>query len=218
LCSAVQQALDSIVEKKKVTTIIIAHRLSTIRNADTINVVSSGTLVETGTHSELMAKEGYYYNLVTKQEGAHDGADSSPGSSPNVSRHASEVDLAKLDGDVGKAMPLTGKTHVEFKDVVFSYPTRPKKKVMKGFNLSIEPGQTIALVGPSGGGKSTTVGLIERFYDPLEGSVQYMGHDIRSLNISWYRDQIGWPGACVVQRYNSQQHQVRLPGSNERRN
>jgi ABC-type multidrug transport system fused ATPase/permease subunit len=65
---------------------------------------------------------------------------------------------------------------------------------MKGFNLSVALGQTVALVGPSGGGKSTTVGLIERFYDPQEGSVEYMGHDIRSLNISWYRDQIGYVG------------------------
>ena len=43
----------------------------------------------------------------------------------------------------------------------------------------------------SGGGKSTTVALVERFYDPLEGSVEYLGHDIRSLNVHWYRDQIG---------------------------
>jgi ATP-binding cassette subfamily B (MDR/TAP) protein 1 len=43
----------------------------------------------------------------------------------------------------------------------------------------------------SGGGKSTTVALIERFYDPLEGSVEYLGHDIKSLNLKWYRDQIG---------------------------
>ena len=43
----------------------------------------------------------------------------------------------------------------------------------------------------SGGGKSTTVALIERFYDPLEGTVEYLGHDIRSLNLKWYRDQIG---------------------------
>lgn len=43
----------------------------------------------------------------------------------------------------------------------------------------------------SGGGKSTTVSMIERFYDPEEGSVEYLGEDIRNLNVKWYRDQIG---------------------------
>jgi ATP-binding cassette, subfamily B (MDR/TAP), member 1 len=191
----VQEALDSIVEKKKVTTIIIAHRLSTIRNADTIHVVAEGNLVESGTHPQLMAKLGYYYNLVTKQEGSRNGGEgSSGGTSPNASRHNSEADLTKLDSGVTKIDSLAGSKHIEFKDVVFSYPTRPTKKIMKGFNLSVALGQTVALVGPSGGGKSTTVGLIERFYDPQEGSVEYMGHDIRSLNIRWYRDQIGYVG------------------------
>ena len=49
----------------------------------------------------------------------------------------------------------------------------------------------MALVGPSGGGKSTTIGLIERFYDPEEGSIEFEGVDVRELNIQWYRDQIG---------------------------
>ena len=49
----------------------------------------------------------------------------------------------------------------------------------------------MALVGPSGGGKSTTIGLIERFYDPVEGSIEFEGVDVRELNIQWYRDQIG---------------------------
>ena len=46
----------------------------------------------------------------------------------------------------------------------------------------------------SGGGKSTTVAMIERFYDPVEGSVLYKGHNIKSLNLHWYRDQIGYVG------------------------
>ena len=46
------------------------------------------------------------------------------------------------------------------------------------------------MVGPGGGGKSTTVGLIERFYDPDEGSIEFEGVDIRELNLEWYRDQI----------------------------
>jgi ABC-type multidrug transport system fused ATPase/permease subunit len=83
---------------------------------------------------------------------------------------------------------------LSFKNVRFAYPTRPYKNVLDGFSLDLREGQTVALVGPSGGGKSTTVGLLERFYDPLEGSVEYMGHDLKSLNVAWYRDQIGFVG------------------------
>jgi ATP-binding cassette subfamily B (MDR/TAP) protein 1 len=64
----VQDALDNILQKKKITTIIIAHRLSTIRNADTINVIVGGEAVERGTHEELMARESYYRKLVEKQD------------------------------------------------------------------------------------------------------------------------------------------------------
>ncbi len=58
-------------------------------------------------------------------------------------------------------------------------------------HLSLLSLQTLALVGPSGGGKSTTIGLIERFYDPDEGSIEFEGFDLKQLNLHWYRDQIG---------------------------
>lgn len=60
---------------------------------------------------------------------------------------------------------------VEFEAVQFSYPTRASVQVLRGLSLRVEPGQTIALVGGSGCGKSTTVQLIERFYDVLGGGV-----------------------------------------------
>jgi ATP-binding cassette, subfamily B (MDR/TAP), member 1 len=191
----VQEALDTIVEKKRVTTIIIAHRLSTIRNADTINVITAGVRGESGTHDELLARQGYYYNLVMKQDGGETGAESSPGTTPGISRSNSEVDLGHVKDNLTESTRVSTLTsHLEFKSVVFSYPTRPKKHVLNGFSLAIEQGQTVALVGPSGGGKSTIVGLIERFYDINSGTVEYMGHDIRALNVAWYRDQIGYVG------------------------
>ncbi|KAJ5095086.1 hypothetical protein N7532_007377 [Penicillium argentinense] len=58
---------------------------------------------------------------------------------------------------------------IEFRDVHFRYPTRPEQPVLRGLNLSVQPGQYIALVGPSGCGKSTTIALLERFYDALDG-------------------------------------------------
>jgi ABC-type multidrug transport system fused ATPase/permease subunit len=58
-------------------------------------------------------------------------------------------------------------------------------------NLTIKPGQTVALVGSSGSGKSTLVRLLERFFDPVSGQILIDSHDIRSLNVHWLRQQIG---------------------------
>lgn len=188
----VQDALDSILAMKKVTTIIIAHRLSTIRNADMINVVVGGAMIESGTHDELMSKTSYYQRLVDKQGGEGDGNNNS---APAISRDDSEIDLTGLSESAADVMKgMTGAAHIEFKDVSFAYPTRPNKKIFDKFNLVIPQGGSMALVGPSGGGKSTTVGLIERFYDPSEGVIEYLGHDVKSLNVGWYRDQIGYVG------------------------
>jgi len=60
---------------------------------------------------------------------------------------------------------------VDFTDVHFSYPTRSSVKVFQGLDLSVDQGQTVALVGKSGCGKSTTVQLLERFYEPFTGQV-----------------------------------------------
>jgi ATP-binding cassette, subfamily B (MDR/TAP), member 1 len=186
----VQEALDNILETQKITTVIIAHRLSTIRGCDTINVLRNGVIVESGTHVDLMDKAGYYYELVMKQDGGM-------GSKPD-----SAVDLPELGDEESTAIASTSEKHwkpslyphISFKDVIFAYPTRPKKIIFDEFSLDIELGSTVALVGPSGGGKSTTVGLIERFYDPLQGTVSYEGTDIKTLNVHWYRDQIGYVG------------------------
>lgn len=60
---------------------------------------------------------------------------------------------------------------IEFTNVKFRYPTRPDVQVLKGLTIRAKPGETVALVGTSGCGKSTTVQLLERFYDPEDGQV-----------------------------------------------
>lgn len=80
---------------------------------------------------------------------------------------------------------------VEFKNVHFRYPTRKNAKVLNGLSLIIKPGQTVALVGHSGCGKSTSVGLLTRLYEPEAGSVTIDGIDVRRLNIEHLRHVVG---------------------------
>jgi len=80
---------------------------------------------------------------------------------------------------------------VELHDVHFHYPSRPEVPIFSGYSLRIEAGQTVALVGASGGGKSTVINLVERLYDPVSGEVLIDGHNAKDLNVEWLRDQIG---------------------------
>ncbi|KAL7714251.1 Multidrug resistance protein 1 [Entamoeba marina] len=83
---------------------------------------------------------------------------------------------------------------VEFKNISFNYPTRPNHSVLTNFSLKASQGKTIALVGASGCGKSTTIQLLQRFYQQTSGKILVGGVDIRELNISWLRNQIGVVG------------------------
>nr|XP_018678767.1 PREDICTED: putative multidrug resistance protein [Musa acuminata subsp. malaccensis] len=80
---------------------------------------------------------------------------------------------------------------VEFRSVEFAYPSRPENIILRGFDLKVPAGKTVALVGGSGSGKSTVIALMERFYDPLGGEILLDGVDIRSIKLKWLRSQIG---------------------------
>lgn len=79
---------------------------------------------------------------------------------------------------------------IQLKDVDFVYPTRPNVVIFQGFSIDIEAGKSTALVGQSGSGKSTIVGLIERFYDPVNGTVKIDGRDIKSYHLRSLRRHI----------------------------
>lgn len=97
---------------------------------------------------------------------------------------------SEISSEELKGVKKTFKGHIELKNVVFSYPVRPDQMIFKGMNLKIKAGNSMALVGQSGSGKSTVIGLIERFYDPLNGSVFIDGCDIRQYNLRNLRSQI----------------------------
>ncbi|XP_014102285.3 ATP-dependent translocase ABCB1 [Bactrocera oleae] len=84
--------------------------------------------------------------------------------------------------------------HIELRDVGFRYPSRDEVQILNKLNLTIKRGQTIALVGSSGCGKSTIIQLVQRFYDPQEGSVYFNDVDLKDINITWLRERIGVVG------------------------
>ena len=80
--------------------------------------------------------------------------------------------------------------HLRFEHVEFEYPSRPGIKVLRNVSMDILPGTHCALVGSSGCGKSTTIQLIERFYDVQRGRILLDGYDLRSLNLNSLRRHI----------------------------
>jgi len=87
-------------------------------------------------------------------------------------------------------MPEPARGRVTFDHVVFHYPTRPDVSALTDFTLNIEPGETVAVVGPSGAGKTTLFQLIQRFYDPASGVVSIDGVPLPATDPSWARARI----------------------------
>ncbi|KAL8838824.1 MAG: hypothetical protein Q9170_001979 [Blastenia crenularia] len=115
----------------------------------------------------------------------------------NASAAASELfsvidkqsELDPLD-EAGKIPGDSCDGHIEITNLSFAYPSRPCAPVLRDFNLSIPAGKTTALVGASGSGKSTVIGLLERWYSPSSGSIMLDGSDVSDYNIQWLRSRI----------------------------
>nr|WP_282101969.1 ABC transporter transmembrane domain-containing protein [Thalassospira xiamenensis] len=88
-------------------------------------------------------------------------------------------------------MPEKHLGHVSFDDVTFHYPARPDRSALTGFSLQVKPGETVALVGPSGAGKTTVFQLLLRFYDPASGVIKVDDVDIRTADPVSVRERIG---------------------------
>ncbi len=130
--------------------------------------------------------------------------------------------FALLDRD--PAIPLTGglvparvEGRVALEAVEFRYPTRPDAVVLSGLSLALSPGEVVALVGPSGSGKSTVAALVSRLYDPSAGRVTLDGQDLRDLDATWLRQQIGVVSQEPMLMSTSIRENIRYgrPGSTE---
>ncbi|WYZ42253.1 hypothetical protein EsH8_V_001148 [Colletotrichum jinshuiense] len=127
------------------------------------------------------------------------GSTSINGIAPNISSFvraataASELfalidrtsDIDPLDESGQKPNDISGV--IDIQGIGFSYPTRPDVRVLDDFSLHIPAGKVTALVGTSGSGKSTIIGLLERWYNPASGTINLDGVSIRDLNLSWLR-------------------------------
>ena len=87
-------------------------------------------------------------------------------------------------------LPAPAKGRVTFDEVVFRYPARPEDAALNGVSFDIRPGETVALVGPSGAGKTTVIQLIQRFFDPTSGRILLDGIDLREMARSDFRRSI----------------------------
>ncbi|KAI7905965.1 P-loop containing nucleoside triphosphate hydrolase protein [Cokeromyces recurvatus] len=124
------------------------------------------------------------------------------------------IPTIKSDDSKGKRLPqLNGA--IEFKNVSFSYPTRPTVRALDNISLKINPGTTVAFVGPSGSGKSTIIQLIQRFYDPEIGEVLLDGQCLKEMNVKWLRENIGTVGQQPI-LFNMTIRQNLLLGSHEK--
>ena len=80
---------------------------------------------------------------------------------------------------------------IRFSNVHFSYPSRPGVQILNGTSFNVSQGQTIALVGSSGCGKTTCIQLLQRFYYPDSGSIFIDEHEVTKYNLKWLREHIG---------------------------
>jgi len=97
---------------------------------------------------------------------------------------------AIVDPPQPRALPQPMRGELRFDGVTFHYPTRPDAAALHDFTLTVQPGETVALVGPSGAGKSTVFALLLRFYDPQNGSIRIDGIDLRATSLAGLRGAI----------------------------
>ena len=76
---------------------------------------------------------------------------------------------------------------IEFKNVTFKYPTKKDVEVTKNMSIHVKNHSTVAFTGVSGSGKSSMISLIERYYDPQEGSIEFSGVNLKELEPRWYK-------------------------------
>jgi len=126
---------------------------------------------------ELMKREPRYTRPETDQS-----TDSTAGARPGIMGiEAKETTRQRLGG----LNPENARGAIEFENVELYYPARPRRRVLNGLSLKIEPGEVVALVGKSGGGKSSLMSLIQHLYEPSSGTIRLDDNDINNIAPAW---------------------------------
>ena len=99
------------------------------------------------------------------------------------------IDQSVSEGGPADASNIKG--GITFENIRFSYPQAPEVEILKGFNLKIQPGQSVAIVGETGAGKSTIISMLQQFYEPSGGRILFDNIDMRTYNIASLRSQMG---------------------------
>lgn len=150
--------------------------------------IKSGNMT-TGDFTSFVIALLMLYEPVKRLTGIHNIFQQALGASQRVFEY---VDLRQQVHEKPGAVKLASfLDSVSFEKVVFRYPNSPNGFVLDGIDLKVNAGEIVALVGPSGAGKTTLANLVPRFYDITEGAVRVDGHDVRDLTIPSLREKIG---------------------------
>lgn len=148
-----------------------------------IDVVSIGTLVAFGSYinmfwQPIMNLSNFYNQIIT-----------------NIAAAERIFEILDTPSEITDSRAICDMPDIEgsvtFENVTFAYSDAPDVKVLENVNFHIKPGQTIALVGPTGAGKTTIVNLISRFYNATKGRVLIDGHDVQEVTLESLRSQMG---------------------------
>ncbi|KAL7416712.1 P-loop containing nucleoside triphosphate hydrolase protein [Mrakia frigida] len=173
----------------------IYERIVTNHMAELSIILVGGYMVQTGsmTLGSLTALLMYQYSLqgsATGLVGFWAGLNKGLGAGVRVFELIDRKPQVAPVGGLTLAGNRTGT--VKLKDIAFSYPSRPESMILRKINLEIAKGESVALCGGSGSGKSSIQNLILRFYEPNSGSIEFDGTDITDFNLASYRSAIGY--------------------------
>ncbi len=161
--------------------------------AATVAIVGLGAWLHgrgQATTADIVTFMGFAGMLIGRLEGAVTIVARMGGMLPRLEDFFAILDAASTVPDpAGQPELPAGPGRVEFRGVRFAYPGGPA--VLDGVDLVAQPGETIALVGMTGSGKSTAMSLLQRLWDPNEGAILVDGHDLRDVSLAYLRDRIG---------------------------